>query len=78
MASSMQQILPIVWNTLTESAALYPFQGCGGHAGLRGCGALKALALVLAGIFPLVSTVPRRRYVKQIPGSVSLPFIILT
>lgn len=26
MVSSMQQILPIVWNTLTESAALYPFQ----------------------------------------------------
>lgn len=25
MVSSMQQILPIVWNTLTESAALYPF-----------------------------------------------------
>uniref|UniRef100_A0A803T5Z7 Importin N-terminal domain-containing protein n=1 Tax=Anolis carolinensis TaxID=28377 RepID=A0A803T5Z7_ANOCA len=25
MISSMQQILPIVWNTLTESAALYPF-----------------------------------------------------
>ncbi|KAL4622441.1 importin-9 [Arapaima gigas] len=24
MVSSMQQILPIVWNTLTESAALYP------------------------------------------------------
>lgn len=24
MISSMQQILPIVWNTLTESAALYP------------------------------------------------------
>lgn len=26
MVSSMQQILPIVWNTLTESAALYPLQ----------------------------------------------------
>lgn len=26
MVSSMQQILPIVWNTLTESAALYPSQ----------------------------------------------------
>uniref|UniRef100_A0A3Q3JF31 Importin N-terminal domain-containing protein n=1 Tax=Monopterus albus TaxID=43700 RepID=A0A3Q3JF31_MONAL len=26
MVSSMQQILPIVWNTLTESAALYPCQ----------------------------------------------------
>ncbi|KTF81221.1 hypothetical protein cypCar_00003024, partial [Cyprinus carpio] len=25
MVSSMQQILPIVWNTLTESASLYPF-----------------------------------------------------
>uniref|UniRef100_A0A8C5TIK3 Importin 9 n=1 Tax=Malurus cyaneus samueli TaxID=2593467 RepID=A0A8C5TIK3_9PASS len=25
MVSSMQQILPIVWNTLTESAALYPW-----------------------------------------------------
>ncbi|RLV95299.1 hypothetical protein DV515_00012906 [Chloebia gouldiae] len=25
MISSMQQILPIVWNTLTESAALYPW-----------------------------------------------------
>ena len=24
MVTSMQQILPIVWNTLTESAALYP------------------------------------------------------
>lgn len=24
MVSSMQQILPIVWNALTESAALYP------------------------------------------------------
>ncbi|ELK34962.1 Importin-9, partial [Myotis davidii] len=29
MVSSMQQILPIVWNTLTESAALYP-SGLGG------------------------------------------------
>lgn len=28
MVSSMQQILPIVWNTLTESAALYPFSNC--------------------------------------------------
>ena len=28
MVSSMQQILPIVWNTLTESAALYPFNPC--------------------------------------------------
>lgn len=28
MVSSMQQILPIVWNTLTESAALYPLQLC--------------------------------------------------
>lgn len=27
MVSSMQQILPIVWNTLTDSAALYPFPG---------------------------------------------------
>ncbi|KTG33294.1 hypothetical protein cypCar_00011406, partial [Cyprinus carpio] len=27
MVSSMQQILPIVWNTLTESASLYPFSG---------------------------------------------------
>lgn len=26
MVSSMQQILPIVWNTLTESAALYPLR----------------------------------------------------
>ncbi|NWI95920.1 IPO9 protein, partial [Pitta sordida] len=26
MISSMQQILPIVWNTLTESAALYPWE----------------------------------------------------
>lgn len=30
MVSSMQQILPIVWNTLTESAALYPLQQCVG------------------------------------------------
>lgn len=28
MVSSMQQILPIVWNTLTESAALYPSLWC--------------------------------------------------
>uniref|UniRef100_A0A8C7RGR9 Importin 9 n=1 Tax=Oncorhynchus mykiss TaxID=8022 RepID=A0A8C7RGR9_ONCMY len=28
MVSSMQQILPIVWNTLTESAALYPSHCC--------------------------------------------------
>lgn len=28
MVSSMQQILPIVWNTLTESAALYPIYNC--------------------------------------------------
>lgn len=28
MVSSMQQILPIVWNTLTESAALYPLLWC--------------------------------------------------
>uniref|UniRef100_A0A8C9WF80 Importin 9 n=1 Tax=Scleropages formosus TaxID=113540 RepID=A0A8C9WF80_SCLFO len=34
MVSSMQQILPIVWNTLTESAALYPseyFVSCAGE-----------------------------------------------
>uniref|UniRef100_A0A7N8Y0P3 Importin 9 n=1 Tax=Mastacembelus armatus TaxID=205130 RepID=A0A7N8Y0P3_9TELE len=29
MVSSMQQILPIVWNTLTESAALYPLEFLG-------------------------------------------------
>lgn len=28
MVFSMQQILPIVWNTLTESAALYPSRCC--------------------------------------------------
>ena len=36
MASSMQQILPSVWNTLTESAALYPFWERAGAGRPRG------------------------------------------
>lgn len=59
MVSSMQQILPIVWNTLTESAALYP-SGLGWPA----VAARQVPALVLA-CFPGAHP-PCRACVKQI------------
>lgn len=69
MVSSMQQILPIVWNTLTDSAALYPFPELGVPP------SDEALA---ASAFPVSFSLPRRLFVKQTPSSISLLFVILT
>lgn len=52
MVSSMQQILPIVWNTLTDSAALYPFPERGAAAADQ---ALTASALPVSWNLRVVS-----------------------
>lgn len=83
MVSSMQQILPIVWNTLTESAALYPSRGCRGcvraHAGVAPSCSCGLLGHPLSGsaVSTLGSHLPSLSVCNADSGSVSLLLVIL-